>query len=223
MRSHDDPQLKQTNKPLNNILRFFCSTKRLALLFYTYVVFHFAKQFCAVDPNLRRTVIGRYWTVSARQIPWTDTDCFCACGSRHSSYRRCSWNNFVFIQCLPYPPPSLPDMLRHPAIHLLPAHHNSNVVRNVVLSVRPSHATLPLCDLLNVGDRNFIWIFKEPSGLYTYHQFNIHELYVLPTPCIYVFYVDLRTNNDFPPKQPYITGFVTQTQCFYWAVLIGCT
>jgi len=30
-----------------------------------------------------------------------------------------------------------------------------------------------------------------------YHQFNIHKLYVLPTQCIYVFCVDLRTNSDF--------------------------
>ena len=47
-------------------------------------------------------------------------------------------NNFVFIQCLPCPPPSLPDTLRHPEIILLPAHHNSIAVRNFVLSVCPS-------------------------------------------------------------------------------------
>jgi hypothetical protein len=29
-----------------------------------------------------------------------------------------------------------------------------------------------------------------------YHQFNIHKFYVLPTQCIYVFCVDLRTNSD---------------------------
>jgi hypothetical protein len=26
-----------------------------------------------------------------------------------------------------------------------------------------------------------------------YHQFKIQQIYVLPTQCIYVFYVDLRT------------------------------
>jgi len=30
-----------------------------------------------------------------------------------------------------------------------------------------------------------------------YHQFNIHKSYVLPTQCIYVFCVGLRTNNDY--------------------------
>jgi len=39
----------------------------------------------------------------------------------------------------------------------------------------------------------------EPSGHYIYHQFNIHKLYVLPTHCIYVFCVDLRTNSDYFP------------------------
>ena len=35
----------------------------------------------------------------------------------------------------------------------------------------------------------------QPSGHYMYHQFNIQQFYVLPTECIYVFCVDLRTNN----------------------------
>jgi len=30
-------------------------------------------------------------------------------------------------------------------------------------------------------------------GHYMYHQFNIHQFYVLPTKCICVFCVDLRT------------------------------
>jgi hypothetical protein len=28
-------------------------------------------------------------------------------------------------------------------------------------------------------------------------MFNSHKFYVLPTLCIYVFYVDLRTNSDY--------------------------
>ena len=40
-----------------------------------------------------------------------------------------------------------------------------------------------------------------------YHQFNIHKFYVLPTHCIYVFCVDLRTNSDYFPIQHYLTGF----------------
>ena len=31
--------------------------------------------------------------------------------------------------------------------------------------------------------------------------FNIYKLYVLPTQCICVFYVDLRTNSDYFPIQ----------------------
>ena len=37
----------------------------------------------------------------------------------------------------------------------------------------------------------------QPSGHYMYHQFNIQQFYVLPTQCIYVFCVDLRTNSDY--------------------------
>ena len=41
----------------------------------------------------------------------------------------------------------------------------------------------------------------EPNGHYMYHQFNIQQLCVLPTQCIYVFFVDLRTNSDYFPIQ----------------------
>jgi hypothetical protein len=41
----------------------------------------------------------------------------------------------------------------------------------------------------------------KPSGYYTYHQFYTQNFYVLPTQCIYVFCVDLRTNNDYFPIQ----------------------
>ena len=40
---------------------------------------------------------------------------------------------------------------------------------------------------------------SKPSGHYMYHQFNIQKSYVLPTQCIYVFYMDLRTNSDYFP------------------------
>jgi len=46
-----------------------------------------------------------------------------------------------------------------------------------------------------------------------YHQFNIHQLYVLPSQCIYVFFfVDLRTNSD-----------TTLTDCFYNRYLTLCS
>ena len=37
--------------------------------------------------------------------------------------------------------------------------------------------------------------------------FKIQPFYVLPTQCIYVFCVDLRTNSDYFPVQYYLTGF----------------
>ena len=35
------------------------------------------------------------------------------------------------------------------------------------------------------------------SGHYMYRQFNTHKLHVLPTQCICVFCVDLRTKSDY--------------------------
>jgi hypothetical protein len=32
-------------------------------------------------------------------------------------------------------------------------------------------------------------------------RFNVHKFYVLPTQCVYVFCMDLRTNNDYFPIQ----------------------
>jgi len=37
-----------------------------------------------------------------------------------------------------------------------------------------------------------------------YHQFNIHQFYVLPTHRTYVFCVDLVTNSDYFPMQLYL-------------------
>ena len=40
-----------------------------------------------------------------------------------------------------------------------------------------------------------------------YRQFNINQFYVLPTQCIYVFCVDLRTNSDYFTVQHWLVGF----------------
>jgi len=45
------------------------------------------------------------------------------------------------------------------------------------------------------------YLKPQPSGHYMYHQFTIQQLEVLPTQCIYVFCVDLRTNSDYFPIQ----------------------
>jgi len=40
----------------------------------------------------------------------------------------------------------------------------------------------------------------EPSGYCIHlHLFNIQQFYVLPTHCIYVLCVDLRTSSDYFP------------------------
>jgi len=41
----------------------------------------------------------------------------------------------------------------------------------------------------------------KPNGHYIYHQFNIQQFHLLPTHCIYVFCVDLRTNSHYFPTQ----------------------
>jgi hypothetical protein len=52
------------------------------------------------------------------------------------------------------------------------------------------------------------WSLYVPhSGHYMYRQFNIQQFYILPTQCICVFCVDLRTNSHYFPIQHYLTGF----------------
>jgi len=43
-----------------------------------------------------------------------------------------------------------------------------------------------------------------------YHQFNIQQFYVLPTQCIYVFCVDLRTKSHYFPIQQQQTNVYNQ-------------
>jgi len=47
-----------------------------------------------------------------------------------------------------------------------------------------------------------------------YRQFNIQQLYVLPTQFIYVFCVDLRTNSDYFPIQHWLTGLYSRDGVF---------
>ena len=68
-------------------------------------------------------------------------------------------------------------------------------------SVRPSFVSspsLPLWPYINP---------LKPSGHYMYHQFNSTQFCVLPTPCIYVFCVDLRTNSDYFTVHHWLVGF----------------
>ena len=57
----------------------------------------------------------------------------------------------------------------------------------------------------------------QPRGHYMYHQFNIQQFF-LPTQCIYVFCVDLRTNSDYFTVQPWLVGFYKRRSGVYCAV-----
>jgi len=50
--------------------------------------------------------------------------------------------------------------------------------------------------------RTLDWLLTDVTNtLRPCGQFNIQQFYVLPTQCIYVFCVDLRTNSDYLPIQ----------------------
>jgi len=56
-----------------------------------------------------------------------------------------------------------------------------------------------------------------------YRQFNIHQLYALPTHCIYVFCIYLRTNSDLCHLQPKLFGFYNRDLTIYSPVVTICT
>jgi len=58
----------------------------------------------------------------------------------------------------------------------------------------------------------------QPSGHYMYRQFNIQQLYVLPTQCTYVFCMGLRTTPLFPYTALTDWFFITETYSVYCAV-----
>jgi len=54
------------------------------------------------------------------------------------------------------------------------------------------------CLLLDVFVSGVIDCLR-PTDCFLYRQFNIQQFHVLPTQCIYVFCVDLKTNSDYFP------------------------
>ena len=55
------------------------------------------------------------------------------------------------------------------------------------------------------------WSLYVPhSGHYMYRQFNIQKFHVLPTQCIYLFCVDLRTNSDYFPIQHWLISMYSR-------------
>ena len=49
--------------------------------------------------------------------------------------------------------------------------------------------------------------------IFIYRQFNLQQFYVLPTQCIYVFCVDLRTNSDYFLYSINWLVFITEMEC----------
>jgi hypothetical protein len=43
----------------------------------------------------------------------------------------------------------------------------------------------------------YLLTIQAPVVIYMYHQLNVQQCYILPTQCICVFCVDLRTNSDY--------------------------
>ena len=59
----------------------------------------------------------------------------------------------------------------------------------------------------------------EPSGYYMYHQFNIQQFYVLPTQCIYVFFLWISEQTAIISLYGInCLVFITETECVYCAV-----
>ena len=55
--------------------------------------------------------------------------------------------------------------------------------------------------------RFFLINLLKPTGHVMHQQFNIQQLCVLPTQCIYVFCIYLRTNSDLCHLQHELIGF----------------
>ena len=55
--------------------------------------------------------------------------------------------------------------------------------------------------LIGFYNRDGVCLLRSTDWIFIYRQFNIQQFYVLPTQCIYVFCVDLRTNSDYFPIQ----------------------
>ena len=73
-----------------------------------------------------------------------------------------------------------------------------------------------------LGERRTKGCFNllNPSGFCPYRQFNIKKFHVLPTQCMFVFCVDLRTNSNYFCIQHWLV-FVTETEYVYCAVRTG--
>ena len=55
--------------------------------------------------------------------------------------------------------------------------------------------------LVFITETKCVYCAVRTGNIHICHQFNNQQFYVLPTRCIYVFCVDLRTNSDYFPIQ----------------------
>ena len=72
--------------------------------------------------------------------------------------------------------------------------------------------SLSICTCSVYG--TFFTHFKllKPTCYVMHHQFNIQQLYALPTHCIYVFCIYLRTNSDLCHLQHKLIGFYNRDE-----------
>jgi len=63
----------------------------------------------------------------------------------------------------------------------------------------------------------------RPNGSNIYRHFNIQQFYFLPTQCIYLFCVDLKTNSHYLPIQHELTGFYDRDLTLGSPVVGTCT
>jgi hypothetical protein len=80
-----------------------------------------------------------------------------------------------------------------PAQHELIAFYN----REGVCLLRGRIKCVCVCMYVHI----YIYIYTHTHTHTHTTRFNIHKSYVLPTQCIYVFCMDLRTNSDYSPVQ----------------------
>jgi hypothetical protein len=73
----------------------------------------------------------------------------------------------------------------------------STTIKNLVNSTKHLGFMHPWCKVFLLTGFQHL----PQSDINTWHTFNIHKFYVLPTQCIYVFCMNLRTNSDYFPIQ----------------------
>jgi len=69
------------------------------------------------------------------------------------------------------------------------------------MNKRRSDVSRVWCGMVGLWSAADWWPFYSRVDTLCTERFSIQKFYVLPTHCIYVFCVDLRTNSDYFPTQ----------------------